>query len=96
MKIRPNLINSTQPNDKTTSKLPHPSRPDRSSGGSASTGSVQLSATARALQQLQDSSNDIHTERVQALKSALASGDLQINPRAIADGLLDSAKELIK
>lgn len=95
MKIRPNLINSTQPNDKTALRQTYSARPERSSS-TAAAGSVQLSATARALQQLQDNSNDIHTERVQALKSALASGDLQINPEAIADGLLNSAKELIK
>lgn len=96
MKIRPTPIGSTQPQDKASLKKAYQPRAAHIASGHAEQSSVQLSSTARALQQLQDSSNDIHTERVQTLKAALASGDLQIDPAAIADGLLNSAKELLK
>lgn len=98
MKIRPTPLTPNQSNEKTSLRSAYSqSNPQQSSLiGSEASGSVQLSAAARALQELQNDSNDIHVERVQAIKQALESGQLQINPTAIADGLLESAKELLK
>lgn len=98
MKIRPNSLTPSQNSDKTSLRSAYaqttqsPSSPSQS----ATSGSVQLSHTARALQQLQNDSQDIHLERVRAIKEALQSGTLQINSAAIADGLLQSAQDLLK
>ena len=55
-----------------------------------------LSPAARQLANLQNGENDIDMARVQQIKDALASGQLKINPERIADGLLASARELLK
>ncbi|HLR81686.1 MAG TPA: flagellar biosynthesis anti-sigma factor FlgM [Paenalcaligenes sp.] len=98
MKIRPTPLTPNHSNEKTslrsTYTQTHPTTSHSPSG--ASDNSVQLSAAARALQQLQNSHDDIHTQRVQAIKTALQSGQLKINPDAIADGLLESARDLLK
>ena len=66
----------------------------------ASTGSgssqVELSTASRKLQSLQDSSNDINVERVAAIRAAIASGDLKVDASRIADGLIASARDLLK
>lgn len=61
------------------------------SAGSAS--NVDLSTTAK---QLQSSEYDINVERVQAIKDAIASGQLQIDTSRIADSLIASTQELLK
>lgn len=98
MKIRPTPLTPNHSNEKTSLRSSytqtHPATSKSTSDASDS--SVQLSVTARALQQLQNSHDDIHTQRVQAIKTALESGQLQINPDAIADGLLESARDLLK
>ena len=62
-------------------------------GGSSA---VDLSAAARHLAGLQDASGDIDASRVEQLKSALASGQLKMDPSRIAEGLLASVRELLK
>lgn len=57
---------------------------------------VNLSPAARSLAALSDDSADIQTAKVQQLREALASGELSIKPERIADGLLASARELLK
>jgi len=95
VKIRPTPLSPNQASD--SSSLRQAYKQTRQQGPNTdSSGSVQLSTAARAMQQLQNEGNDIHTERVQAIKTALQSGTLQIDPAAIADGLIDSAKELLK
>jgi len=96
MKIRPGTLGPTQPNDNTALKKAYSPAAEPGRSQEPAQDSVHLSSTARALQQLQDSSGDIHSERVQALKAALNSGELRIDPAAIADGLLDAAQDLIK
>jgi negative regulator of flagellin synthesis FlgM len=69
----------------------------RSSGATGSGSSaVDLSAAARHLASLQDASGDIDTSRVEQLKSALASGQLKMDPSRIAEGLLASVRDLLK
>ncbi|HUH40862.1 MAG TPA: flagellar biosynthesis anti-sigma factor FlgM [Castellaniella sp.] len=64
------------------------------SGGGKS--AVALSPAARHLAALQDGSGDISAPRVQQIRDALASGELQIDPSRIADGLLASVRDLLK
>ncbi len=67
--------------------------------GGASTGGssqVELSDTSRALSELQDGKSDIDTARVAEIKAAIASGQLKIDAGKIADGIIASARELVK
>lgn len=57
---------------------------------------VELSPAARQLASLQNNSNDVNLERVQAIRDAIASGQLKIDTSRIADSLLASARELLK
>lgn len=58
--------------------------------------SVDLSAAARHLAALQDGSGDIQAQKIQQIRDAIASGQLQIDPGRIADGLLASVRDLLK
>jgi len=64
--------------------------------GAGRSSSVDLSPAARNLSALQDGSADIQAQRVQQIRDALASGELQIDPGRIADGLLASVRDLLK
>ncbi|MER1966513.1 flagellar biosynthesis anti-sigma factor FlgM [Castellaniella sp. GW247-6E4] len=68
--------------------------PSQKSGGARSP--VDLSPAARHLSALQDGGADIQAQRIQQIRDALASGELQINPGRIADGLLASVRDLLK
>jgi len=66
--------------------------------GRAAEGSAQvaLSSMSRRLLELQNGESDIDLERVAALREAIAAGKLPIDPDRIADGLIASARELLK
>ncbi len=66
------------------------------SGNAGGKSAVDLSSAARQLSSLQSSENDINVARVQAIRDALASGELKIDPSRIADGILASARDLLK
>lgn len=68
------------------------------SAGPANTRSAQvaLSPASRQLLALQDGASDIDLERVAAIRAAIASGQLQIDPGRIADTLIASARDLLK
>lgn len=59
-------------------------------------GAVDLSSTARHLSSLQNSDSDINVERVQAIRDAIAAGQLKVDPSRIADSLIASVRELLK
>lgn len=63
---------------------------------SAGKSSVDLSAAARHLAALQDDSGDVQAQKIQQIRDAIASGQLQIDPGRIADGLLASVRDLLK
>ncbi|ANY15977.1 flagellar biosynthesis anti-sigma factor FlgM [Bordetella pseudohinzii] len=65
-------------------------------GSNASSAQVALSGASRQLLALQEGGSDIDIERVAAIRAAIASGQLRIDPSRIADSLIASAKELIK
>lgn len=58
----------------------------------ASGDSVNLSSIASALQ---GQMPPINSARIQEIKEAIAQGRFTINPEAIADGLIESARDLI-
>lgn len=94
-------INSTSPNNPlngVTSGTPSDATAGRHSIAQAGSGkpSVDLSPAGRHLAALQDGSNDIQAQRVQQIRDAITSGQLQIDPGQIADGVLASLRELLK
>ncbi|SDV46612.1 flagellar biosynthesis anti-sigma factor FlgM [Chitinasiproducens palmae] len=57
---------------------------------------VQLSTTSASLRaSAVDSSRDIDTERVAQIRAAIADGTLSVNPAKIADGLIDTVRDLL-
>ena len=57
---------------------------------------VELSSLAARLQQAGATMNEpIDTARIAEIKQAIAEGRFQINPERIADGLLESARQLL-
>lgn len=65
-------------------------------GGVSPHTNVRLSADALRLRAAAaDSSGDIDTARVEALRTAIANGTYQPDPAKIADGMLQSSKDLI-
>lgn len=62
----------------------------------SSSSQVALSGASRQLLALQEGGSDIDVERVAAIRAAIASGQLKIDPSRIADSLIASAKELVK
>jgi len=57
---------------------------------------VSISPAAQQLSSLQSGDADVNLARVNEIRSALAAGSLQIDTSRIADGLIDSARELLK
>lgn len=64
----------------------------------ASSGShaVAISPAAIQLSNLQNGDSDVNVDRVNAIRAAIASGDLKIDVSRIADGLIASARDLLK
>lgn len=54
---------------------------------------VQISPLSASL--VQDN-GDVDMERVEAIRNAIRSGELQIDASRIADGLLDSVREMVR
>jgi negative regulator of flagellin synthesis FlgM len=67
--------------------------PVTAAGGSTNS-TVSLSAVSSGLRT--SSAADVDTAKVSSIKAAIASGSYQINPGAIADGMLGSAKDLMQ
>jgi len=57
---------------------------------------VALSEAARQLSALDASAQSVDMQKVQALREAIARGQLDMDASRIADGLLASARELLK
>lgn len=62
----------------------------------SSSSQVDLSPASQQMAALQNDSNDIDTNRVQAIRDAIASGQYTINPSGITDGLIASIQELLR
>lgn len=72
------------------------SRSQAVSGQAQSGQAVDLSATARQLSALSSGAHDVDMQKVQAIRDAIAKGELKIDTSRIADSLLASARELLK
>lgn len=65
------------------------------STGKASSDNVTLSAQAKALTSAAGSTGVFDTKKVDEIKAAIASGTFQVNAESVADGLMDTVKDLI-
>lgn len=69
----------------------------QSAGTSAGT-EVDLSPLSNRLQEIQTSASAdavVDTQRVSEIKQAIAEGRFKVNPERIADGLLDSVRQML-
>ncbi|MFJ1298799.1 flagellar biosynthesis anti-sigma factor FlgM [Pseudomonadota bacterium AL_CKDN230030165-1A_HGKHYDSX7] len=96
MKISPSATRAVTPNTVSRNESGLAQAYGSGKEGSAGSSQVALSSASRQLLALQDGSNDINVERVAAIRAAIASGQLTIDPTRIADSLIASAKELLK
>lgn len=77
---------------------PQAGQASRTSGPSASSEKVELSSLSTNLQQasaLSGGEQVMDIARVAEIKQAIAEGRFQIKPERIADGLLDSVREML-
>lgn len=67
--------------------------PRANSTPAASTEAVSLSNTAAALQG--NEKPPVNSARIQEIKTAISEGRFKINPEAIADSLIETARDLV-
>ena len=68
-----------------------PSQPKQETGGSSATDTISLTETATSLQKLQSTLADLPVvdgDRVESIRQAVASGEYEVNPEAVADKLI--------
>ena len=97
MKITPPAsrpIGAQTPGGRTDT--PAPTGPGATGRAGTSSAQVALSPASRQLMALQAGNNDVDVDRVAAIRAAIASGQLQIDPGRIADSLIASARDLLK
>ena len=70
-------------------------RVDKTSDAGHAQENVHLSSTSK-LPQSADSGATVDTARVQEIKQAISDGNFKVNPEAVADRLLETARELIQ
>lgn len=78
------------------------SRPSKGTASAPSSGGgdrVQLSPLSAQMQAMESSMADtpvVNTARVAEIKQAISDGRFKVNPDAVADSLLQTARELVK
>ena len=65
-------------------------------GKTASTDTVSLSSQSQALASTSNDTAVFDVSRVQEIKDAIASGRFQVDAGKVADGLIDTVKDLIR
>ena len=95
MKISPSSLKTPLAETSATRRSTAPSRA-RQAYNSTSTNEVEFSAAARQRNSLQDSSADVNMKKVEALRQAIAAGELKIDTSRIADSLIASVRDLLK
>jgi len=70
--------------------------PDKAdAAGKASSDNVTLSAEAKALTSQASASGVFDSKKVDEIKAAIANGQFQVDAERVADGLMDTVKDLI-
>jgi negative regulator of flagellin synthesis FlgM len=95
VKISPSSLKTPLAETSAAERSTAPSRA-RQAYNSTSTNEVDFSAAARQLNSLQDSSADVDMKKVEALRQAIAAGELKIDTSRIADSLIASVRDLLK
>lgn len=106
MKINDSVKNPVNQGVDKSAKKPAVAKPESGAGKSAeksqagapSVGSVTLSPMAAQLQSLEaevTASNVFDTKKVDAIKSAIASGQFKVNSEKVADGLIETVRDLL-
>ena len=96
MKISPSPLKTPLAETSATERSTTAHRASHAYSNSSSTGEVDFSAAARQLNSLQDSSADVDIKKVEALREAIAAGELKIDTSRIADSLIASVRDLLK
>lgn len=92
----PSSVPPATPTDGLGSSTDGASSPSGQGAPSAAP-AVHLSPSVQALQvALKDTSRDVDVAQVEAVRQEVLAGTYQINPRAIADGLLASVRDLLR
>ena len=68
---------------------------DKAGAVAAGADNVRLSSQAKALAST-STGGVFDTKKVEEIKAAIASGEFQVDPAKIADGLIDSVKDMIQ
>lgn len=66
-----------------------------SSSGKVASANVKLSSQVQALTSQVSSASVFDTQKVEEIKAAIAGGQFQVNAERVADGLMDTVKDLI-
>ena len=85
------------PETAAAGKAPGTTAPVKTTHATPAIGSVQISEASRSLQ-LSGTSNSeapFDVKRVEAIKSAISSGQFKVNPEAVASKVIDSASQLL-
>ncbi len=96
MKITPNPVKAYTAEPVISARTDTTARASNQPAAASVRSTVDLSPAARRLSSLEKSDNDVNMVKVEQLRAAIASGDLKIDVSRIADGLLSSARELLK
>lgn len=95
MKIQSTTSSATTGTHSTTARADVAGLPAQTAQQSGSA-QVELSAASRSLLAMQNGDADVDMAKVAAIRDAIAKGELRIDAGRIADGLLASARELLK
>ncbi len=68
---------------------------DKAGAGKTTSDSVHVSSQLQALTGQVAGSSVFDSNKVEEIKAAIATGQFQVNPEKIADGLMDTVKDLI-
>jgi|SRR6185369_7040848 len=84
------------PEPRNGSKASSEGAPAGTGGAQAGGNAVNLSALSRTLSDLETKvGGGVDTQRVAAIKAAIANGDFKVDAGAVADGLVNSVKDML-
>lgn len=93
MKIQPNAVPFSDAGDTTGAQEARRRTVPAATPGAPDGAPVALSALSNSLGK---TDGDIDMARVEALREAIRNGELRVDASRIADGLLDSVRELVR